>query len=146
MKPGDAATIGGYSATLTTLGEHQGPNYSAQVAEFRLERDGELIALLHPEKRFYPVQGTPTTEAAIHTTWRADIYIALGDPDAASGGIGVRLYYNPFVAWIWFGALMLVAGGLLSLSDRRLRVGAPAKTRARPTQPALDAASGGSAE
>ncbi|MSO75099.1 MAG: heme lyase CcmF/NrfE family subunit [Alphaproteobacteria bacterium] len=143
MKPGDRAELAGYSVTLTTIGESKGPNYTAQIAEMRLERDGELRDLMYPEKRFYPVQGTQTTEAAIRTTWFADFYIALGDSDAARGGIGVRLYHNPFVPWIWIGALMLVLGGGLSLSDRRLRVGAPAQRRAVATQPAPAANPGG---
>ncbi len=143
MKPGDHAELAGYTVTLTTIGESKGPNYTAQIAEMRLERDGELRGLMYPEKRFYPVQGTQTTEAAIRTTWFADFYIALGDPDEASGGVGVRLYHNPFVPWIWIGALMLVVGGGLSLSDRRLRVGAPSRRRASAAQPAQAASAGG---
>ncbi|MSO70325.1 MAG: heme lyase CcmF/NrfE family subunit [Alphaproteobacteria bacterium] len=134
MRPGDQAELAGYTVILNTIGESKGPNYTAQIAEMRLERDGELRDLMYPEKRFYPVQGTQTTEAAIRTTWFADFYIALGDPDEASGGIGVRLYHNPFVPWIWIGASMLVLGGGFSLSDRRLRVGAPARRRVAKTQ------------
>ncbi|MGD9538302.1 MAG: heme lyase CcmF/NrfE family subunit [Alphaproteobacteria bacterium] len=133
MRPGDTLSLAGYSATLARVWDEPGPNYTAQIAELRIERDGELIDLMYPEKRFYPVQGTTTTEAAIRTTWASDLYIALGDADPAGGGFGVRLYHNPFVPWIWIGALMMVAGGALSLSDRRLRVGAPARRRAAAT-------------
>ena len=83
------------------------------------------------------MQGTDTTEAAIRTTWIADIYVAIGDP-APAGGIAVRIYHNPLVPWIWLGAVIMVAGGLVSLSDRRHRVGAPSRARrnSRPAQPA----------
>jgi cytochrome c-type biogenesis protein CcmF len=91
--------------------------------------------VLTPEKRFYPVQAMPTTEAAIHSTGLADLYAVIGDP--AGGGWTVRIYHEPLVPWIWAGALIMVAGGFLSLSDRRLRVGAPArKARARRTRAA----------
>jgi cytochrome c-type biogenesis protein CcmF len=135
MKPGDSVEFAGATIAMATFGERQGPNYRAQVAEMRVLEDGALVDLMYPEKRFYPVQGQQTTEAAIRTTWLSDLYISLGDPDEASGGIGVRFYHNPLVPWIWIGALIMVAGGGLSLSDRRLRVGAPA--RARRAAPAL---------
>jgi cytochrome c-type biogenesis protein CcmF len=136
MQLGDSTSLAGYTVVLASLGEARGPNYTAQVAEMRIERDGKLIGLMYPEKRFYPVQGTTTTEAAIRTSWAADFYIALGDVDQAGGGIGVRLYHNPFVPWIWIGALMMVMGGALSLSDRRLRIGAPARRKVATAEPA----------
>ena len=97
--------------------------------------------MLYPEKRKYWVQTMDTTEAAIHTTWIEDIYIAIGDP-AASGGLAVRIYHNPLVPWIWIGAAVMVVGGLISLSDRRHRVGAPnrARRKAQPVTPAKNEA------
>ena len=81
------------------------------------------------DKRFYPVKQMPTTEAAIHTTWMADRYAVIGEPDGA-GGWSTRIYHTPLVPWIWLGAVVMVMGGAVSLTDRRLRVGAPAR-RAR---------------
>jgi cytochrome c-type biogenesis protein CcmF len=69
-----------------------------------------------------------TTEAAIHTTWLADLYAVIGDPDG-EGGWSVRIYHNPLVPWIWLGAILIVVGGGVSLTDRRLRVGAPRRAR-----------------
>jgi len=145
MKPGDQATLGDYTVTMATIGEEPGPNYSAVVAEMRLMKDGELIDVMYPSKRFYPVQGQQTTEAAIRTSFMSDFYISLGDPDEASGGHGVRLYHNPLVPWIWIGAVVMVLGGLLSLSDRRLRVGAPARARARRAERPAEAGAGSKA-
>ena len=91
---------------------------------FTVTRDGDLVAELYPEKRFYPVQRMPTTEAAIHTTGLADLYAVIGDPqDPAqrNGAWTVRLYHEPLVPWMWAGALIMMLGGLVSLSDRRLR-------------------------
>jgi cytochrome c-type biogenesis protein CcmF len=122
-------------------------------------RDGAPVVTLHPEKRVYDVSKRPTTEAAIHTTFFGDLYVVIGDAaegsigdaaegsigDAAEGSIGdaaegsddkdetgayvTRLYFNPLVAWIWAGVLVMVMGGVLSLSDRRHRVGAPTRRR-----------------
>ncbi|MCH7549416.1 MAG: heme lyase NrfEFG subunit NrfE, partial [Candidatus Krumholzibacteriota bacterium] len=120
--------VAGYDFSLVSLSNLKGPNYDIRLGEFRVERNGRLVAMLHPEKRKYWVQGTETTEAAIHTTWIADIYVAIGDA-APGGGVAVRIYHNPLVPWIWLGALIMVAGGLVSLSDRRHRVGAPNRAR-----------------
>ena len=93
------------------------------------------MTLLTPEKRVYDVQRRETTEAAIHTTGLADLYAVIGDPDGR-GGWTVRIYHEPLVPWIWAGTLIMVAGGAVSLSDRRLRVGAPAARRRRKPAPA----------
>jgi cytochrome c-type biogenesis protein CcmF len=131
MKPGDAVTVGGYTYVFGGAVPAVGPNYRLTRATFTVTRDGEPVAVLHPENRFYPVQGTATTEAAIRTTLWGDLYAVVGDPQGTDGTYVTRLYFNPLVAWIWLGALTMVLGGLLSLSDRRHRVGAPTR-RATP--------------
>ena len=128
MRPGDHTTIAGYTVTFNRAETVRGPNYLAQRGDFTVTEGGETVARMTPEKRAYVVERSTTTEAAIHTTWFADLYVVLGDPDR-QGGWAVRLYHNPLVAWIWTGALVMFAGGLLSLSDRRLRVGAPRRSR-----------------
>jgi cytochrome c-type biogenesis protein CcmF len=129
MRPGDTVEVAGYAFTFLNERDVAGPNYTARRGEFTLSRDGDLIAYMYPEKRFYPSQQTWTTEAAIHTTWIADLYAVIGDP-GEGGAWSTRLYHNPLVPWIWLGALTMVLGGLVSLSDRRHRVGAPVRRRA----------------
>ena len=73
----------------------------------------------------------PTTEAGIHAAWRGDLYVVLGDAQTG-GGYAVRIYFNPLVRCIWIGALVMFFGGAVSLSDRRLRVGAPGRARRLP--------------
>ena len=137
MRPGDTAEVAGYGFTLDGVTDIDGPNYSALRASFTLSWQGEALAVMTPENRFYPVQGTQTTEAAIRTTLLADLYAVIGDPvEGDSGGFAVRLYHNPLVPWIWGGALMMVAGGLVSLTDRRYRVGVPARRGSAVMQPA----------
>jgi len=128
LTPGESAALGGYEYRLDGVTRVDGPNWWAFHATFTVINDGKPIATLEPERRFFRVQRTPTTEAAIRTTGLADLYAVIGDPDG-EGGWTVRLYHEPLVPWIWFGALAMVAGGLVSLSDRRLRVGAPARKR-----------------
>jgi len=126
VRPGDTVDVAGYAFRFEGTEPVQGPNYSAQRATFTVTREGRTVAVMHPSRRFYPVQRMPITDAAIRTNGFADLYAVITDP--GEGGAWVaRLYYNPLVPWIWFGAVIMAAGGLVSLSDRRLRVGAPAR-------------------
>ncbi len=128
MTAGDSVRVAGYDYLFNGVREIQGPNYLAERGHFTVTRDGEPVAELWPEKRNYPVSQMPTTEAAIHTTWLADLYAVVGDADG-NGGWSTRIYYNPLVPWIWLGSVVMALGGALSLSDRRHRVGAPARRR-----------------
>ena len=132
MRPGETVTLAGYEYRFEGVERVKGPNYRSDTATFTVREDGDFVATLTPEKRLYPVQNTPTTEAAIHTTGLADLYAVIGDPqDPAqrNGAWTVRLYHEPLVPWMWAGALIMMLGGLVSLSDRRLRVGMPARRR-----------------
>ena len=135
LKLGESFQIGGYDVQLTDVKGVEGPNYQATVAEMRVTRAGALVTTQFPEKRFYPVQGMPTTEAAIHQSLTRDLYLVIGDPQK-SGGWAVRAYVKPFADWIWAGALMMALGGLISLSDRRYRAAAGAKRSAAKGLPA----------
>ncbi|MGD1878093.1 MAG: heme lyase CcmF/NrfE family subunit [Kiloniellaceae bacterium] len=133
LKPGETVEVAGYSLLFEGVGKLNGPNYTAERARFTVFRDGEEIALMFPEKRVYPVTAMPTTEAAIRTTLFSDLYVVIGEADG-QGGWTVRVYHEPLVPWIWLGCLSMVIGGLTSLSDRRLRIGAPHRQHAaKPT-------------
>ncbi|MGH7006624.1 MAG: cytochrome c-type biogenesis CcmF C-terminal domain-containing protein, partial [Alphaproteobacteria bacterium] len=129
MRPGDRAQVAAYTLIFEGVRELRGPNYVAERGIFRAEYGGAHVTVLEPEKRRYPVEGNNTTEAAIHTTFMADLYVVLGDADGR-GGWAVRAYHNPLVPWIWGGAILMFLGGLVSLSDRRHRVGAPRRSAA----------------
>jgi len=125
MEPNQVVNIGGY--TLKFLGVHdaRGPNFSAEVGTFEVyhENGDELLRLLHPEKRDYDsmeADEVPMTEAAIYTSLTRDLFISLGEP-LGGGAWAVRVYYKPFVVWIWGGTLLMSLGGLLAASDRRYR-------------------------
>ncbi|MGM0585187.1 MAG: heme lyase CcmF/NrfE family subunit [Pseudomonadota bacterium] len=132
MKPGDVVETGGYAFRFEGVERVQGPNYTTQKGRFTaMTAEGEEIAVMRPEKRFYPVQRMPTTEAAIDAGLTRDLYISLGErQDDDPNAWAVRVYVKPFANWIWIGALVMAAGGVCSLSDRRYRVGAAAKRRA----------------
>ena len=125
--PGQPYQVGAYEIELLNVEQNvQGPNYLSTMAHVAV-RDGQgrQIALLHPEKRIYPVAGMPTTEAGIDSGWTRDVYLALGDPQPG-GGWALRTWIKPFANWIWGGTIIMALGGLLSLSDRRYRVAAGA--------------------
>jgi cytochrome c-type biogenesis protein CcmF len=124
MKPGETAEIAGYTLAFKGIEDRQGPNYRERAALFEVSRDGAAVTELTPSKRAFSVEKSATTEAGIHVSWRGDLYAVLGD-QLKDGAYSVRLYFNPLVRFIWLGALIMFFGGAVSLSDRRLRVGAP---------------------
>ncbi|MGA1179945.1 MAG: heme lyase CcmF/NrfE family subunit [Marivivens sp.] len=125
---GETFTVGAWEITLESVERAEGPNYTSTVAAMGVARDGKEIATLHPEKRFYPVAAMPTTEAAIRNGFLRDIYLVIGDAQS-NGGYAVRTYIKPLANWIWGGAILMALGGLVSLTDRRLRVAAGAAKR-----------------
>ncbi|WP_210528070.1 heme lyase CcmF/NrfE family subunit [Rubellimicrobium arenae] len=127
---GESFQVGAYELTLNSVDEVPGPNYRSLMADVTVTRDGAQVARLHPEKRFYPVAAMPTTEAAIQNGVLRDIYVVIGDAQEG-GGYAVRTYIKPFANWIWGGAILMALGGLMSLSDRRLRVAAGAARLSR---------------
>jgi len=137
LKPGEAADIAGYHLTFDGVAPRQGPNYRERVGLFSVTRSGAAVASLEPSKREFTVERNSTTEAAIHVSWRGDLYVVVGDA-LKEGAYSVRIYFNPLVRLIWLGAVVMFMGGAVSLSDRRLRVGAPrrAGSRAMPAKAA----------
>ncbi len=127
---GEPFAVGDYEITLQAVERVQGPNYISTRAEMRVTNEGQQVAVLHPEKRVYPVQAMPTTEAAIANGLFRDIYLVIGDPQD-DGGWAVRTYLKPLANWIWAGCIIMALGGLVSLSDRRLRVAAGARRMRR---------------
>ena len=136
MKPGDVTHIAGYDMKLDGITQRQGPNYNETVVKFDVSRGGEQLKPMMPSKRSFTTRGSTTTESALQTHGLSQLYISLGDT-GADGATTVRIYHKPMVLLIWFGPVLMAFGGLLSLSDRRLRVGAPKPARAgRLLQPA----------
>ena len=127
MRPGDKVEIADYTVVFGGAGQVDGPNYSALQGSFSISKGKDKVTVLLPEKRSYPAENSTTTEAAIHTNLYSDLYIVLGDADG-KGGWATRIYFNPLVPWIWVGAILMAVGGALSLTDRRLRVGAPRRS------------------
>ncbi|MBR1126959.1 heme lyase CcmF/NrfE family subunit [Bradyrhizobium iriomotense] len=130
MKQNEVAHIAGYDVKLDGLFQRQGPNYREMIAEFNVSRDGETLSVMTPSKRSFTTRGSSTTEAALLTRGASQLYISLGDA-TAEGSIAVRIYHKPLVLLIWWGPVLMAFGGVLSLSDRRLRVGAPKPARAK---------------
>ncbi len=126
VQMGETFPLGIYQVTLAAVDEVEGPNYLSTVATLEVHKGTRLIATMRPEKRFYPVAGMPTTEAAIQSNILRDLYLVIGDAQA-NGGWAVRSYIEPFAMWLWLGALIMALGGTLSLSDRRYRVAAGAR-------------------
>jgi cytochrome c-type biogenesis protein CcmF len=121
MDVGDTTDIAGYRFTYRGVRNTQGPNYMAAQGLVEVTRDGKPVATMRPEKRVYRVQQNPMTEAAIDPGLTRDLYVSLGEPVEGSAWI-VRVYYKPFVDWIWGGCVLMALGGLLAATDRRYRV------------------------
>jgi cytochrome c-type biogenesis protein CcmF len=130
LKPGQVVSLRYYDFAFEGLVPRDGPNYRELTAKFTVRRGGEVLGVLEPAKRSFPIRSTTTTEAALMTRGLSQIYLSLGDQNP-DGSIAIRLYHKPLVLLIWLGALVMVLGGALSLSDRRLRVGAPKPAKSR---------------
>ncbi len=134
LKPGQSMEIAGYELTLEGVQDLTGPNYLTEQASLAVTAGGSAITTLRPERRFYPVQQMPTTEAAIRITPAGDLYAVLGETEGAAGdGYLLRVYYEPLVAWIWAGTLIMAIGGLVSIAAR---LPAPKRNGSAAAQPA----------
>ncbi|QTN24980.1 heme lyase CcmF/NrfE family subunit [Rhizobacter sp. AJA081-3] len=122
MEVGDTTEVRGYTFTFKGVSDTTGPNYVAARATIEVSRDGRMLRTMHPEKRMYRVQQNPMTEADIDTGFTRDLYVSLGEPiEGSKGAWIVRVYFKPFVDWIWGGCLLMALGGLLAATDRRYR-------------------------
>lgn len=130
MQPKDQVQAGGKTIIFEGIENTQGPNYQVQIGHFTIMQAGVEIGKTTSEKRFYPARQMPTTEAGIVTFGASQLYVSLGDPQA-NGGLVVRIWYKSWVTFIWYGTIFMVLGAIVSLSDRRLRVGAPASKKTK---------------
>jgi cytochrome c-type biogenesis protein CcmF len=131
LKTGETIDIAHYRLTFEGLFNRPGPNYRDVVGHFTVRRtSGDFIGAMEPSRRTFPARNMATTEGALMTRGVSQLYLSLGDPNP-DGTVPVRLYFKPQVLMIWLGAVIMALGGGLSLSDRRLRVGAPKPARAR---------------
>jgi cytochrome c-type biogenesis protein CcmF len=135
MRPGETVDLAGYAITFDGLGTRTGANYRDVVGSFSIRLDGALVGRKESAKRVYVASGTPTTEAGIETRGFSQLYVTLGDV-GQDGSVGVKLYHKPLVLLIWLGCVVMAAGGVVSLTDRRLRVGAPLPAKRRRAEPA----------
>jgi cytochrome c-type biogenesis protein CcmF len=129
LKVGESLTSGRYTVTLEAVTPRTGPNYREDAARFRILANGRELKPVEAMKRIYTARAMPTTEAGIRTVGLGQAYISLGEPDA-SGAIAVKLHDKPLILLIWIGALVMAAGGALSLTDRRFRLAAPRRVAA----------------
>jgi cytochrome c-type biogenesis protein CcmF len=124
LKPKQTVSISGYELSFDGVAQRPGPNYESLIATFTVRRGGVAIGAMEPSKRTFSSRGMTTNEAALMTVGASQLYLSLGD-SGGDNSIAIRLYYKPLVMLIWLGAVVMMLGGALSLSDRRLRVGAP---------------------
>jgi cytochrome c-type biogenesis protein CcmF len=132
LAPGQSVDVAGYHFTFNGVKAVEGPNYVAAQGDFDLAVDGKFVRKMNPEKRNYHSSAMPMTEASIDAGLLRDVYVSLGEPidrDKPEGEWAVRVYYKPFVDWIWGGCVLMSLGGLIAMLDRRYRVKARAATQ-----------------
>ena len=135
LAPGDSITLGSYEFRLDDISTVPGPNYMATIGTVTVLRGTSEVAVLRPEKRTYPTQSQTMTEAAIDPGFLRDLYVSLGEPLDENNGWSVRLYYKPFIRWIWLGSIFMALGGLLGALDPRYRMHRAAASREIQTGP-----------
>jgi len=119
LKPGQTTQVAGYDFTFNGVHQVQIENYQAQQGSILVAKAGKTIVELHPQKRFYPKQQQPMTEADIYPGFTEDIYVSLGEQINDKGDWAVRIYIKPFIRWMWFGGLMMMAGAVIALFSKR---------------------------
>ena len=124
--PNTPYEVAGYEVELVGLARADGPNFEALQGKITMKKNGNLVATLYPERRYYPVADMATTEAGIQQSIMRDLYLVVGERQE-SGGWTVRTFIKPFANWIWLGAIIMALGGVLSLTDRRYRVAATSR-------------------
>lgn len=129
LRPGQTTELGGYGWTLDDIHDAPGPDFSQRVADITVSDHGRPFLTLHPARRYFAAQKTITNDAAIHTNGFQDLYAVFADE--TGGGAELRLNRHPLAPEIWLGGLIMAVGGFVSLSDRRLRIGAPARKAAK---------------
>ncbi|MBS1087589.1 heme lyase CcmF/NrfE family subunit [Gluconobacter wancherniae] len=130
---GETRSLGGDDWTLLDVHDRIGPNYKAMRADIAIHHNGHLVTIMHPERRDFTTQNQTTTEVSIHTNLITDLYGVIGDRHGSGANTTyvLRLHRNPLAPWMWLGGLVMAIGGAFSLSDRRLRVGAPKRSSIR---------------
>jgi len=128
MNVGEQTQMAGYTLTFAAMEQYDGPNFRGTRGTFIVEKSGEERFTLRPEKRIYNASGSVMTEAAVRPSAFSDLYVSLGEPlNEELSSWAVRLYYKPFINWLWLGSLLMVVGGFLAAFDRRYRVAARAR-------------------
>ncbi|WED21033.1 heme lyase CcmF/NrfE family subunit [Vibrio sp. JC009] len=127
LAPGESFKVQEYNFYFAGLKDKNGPNYDGYVADFEITKEGKLVTMLHAEKRFYRNARSMMTEAALDPGFTRDLYVAMGERLGDDGAWAVRIYYKPFVRWIWAGSLFMALGGVISISDKRYRFRKKAK-------------------
>lgn len=131
LAPGQSYQLEGYDFLFTGVRDKDGPNYDGYIADFEITKQGKYVNTLHAEKRFYSTAKSMMTEAAIDRGVTRDLYIAMGERLDDNKSWAVRIYYKPFVRWIWAGSLIMAIGGIVAISDRRYRFRKPSKKSAK---------------
>ena len=119
LKVGEKVLLNNYSLNFDKIKKIRGKNYIGHEAEFNIYKKNKFIKTLKPQKRFYPVQEFPTTEAAIYSRGFSDIYIAMSEP--VDNSWIFRFHFSPLTPWIWIGSIMAFIGGILSFSNRMFK-------------------------
>lgn len=130
LKRGEVVVAGEYTLKHEGFTNITSGNYREQILRLTIKKDGQIVAIGEPSKRFFPARQMPTNEASIHTFWFSQLYIALGDVGADGQSISLRIWWKPLITLIWLGTLFMAFAGLLSLSDRRFRLAAPRRSKA----------------
>jgi cytochrome c-type biogenesis protein CcmF len=115
MKPGEEVKLNSYKFKMVSLYPAEGVNWAGQEALFAVYRGDELIAQLHPQKRFYSVSQTPTTETAIHQVNMGHLFITIPEVSPDGTWARVRALHNPLVLWVWYGGGIMGLGVILNI-------------------------------
>jgi len=122
LSAGESVSLAGYDFLFHGVQSKAGPNFDASEGRVTISKEGKPVGELHPQKRIYRASGMPMTEAGIDAGVTRDLFVALGEPLDRAGAWAVRVYYKPYIRWIWIGGLFMAFGGLIGAMDKRYRI------------------------
>ena len=122
VRVGETVQVREYGFELLALEDIRGSNYVGTKGTIQVYQNGKPLRMMYPEKRTYTVSGMPISEVALRPSLVDDLYVAMAE-ERAKNAWALRLYVKPFVRWIWLGGLIISLAALLSILDRRYRIG-----------------------
>lgn len=119
VAPGESFKFKDYTLEVADVKFQSRQNYTTAYAPVRVYKDGKKLFTLAPERRFYAKNQEAFAEVAIRSSLKGDLYLILSSYSKNENYVGIQAVYQPLIAWIWVGCIVMVLGGLYGITGRK---------------------------